>query len=524
VPDKILSILNRVAALYQLGRWEEMLVLLDMALEIQPGNAALFGNKGVVLQNLVRHPEALACFDAAIAINPHSANTWFNRGNSLKDLKCFQDALISYDQALAISPNDAEIHNNRGVSLQALKYLELALESFEKALALHFSYAQAHYNRGMVLQDLGRFEDALASFDLAIRLNPNYLEARNNRGLVLQDINRLEDALASFDAALAIKPDYPDGCWNKGLLLILLGQYREGWALYEWRWKTSSYLQARQFSAPLWLGQESLAGKTIFVYPEQGFGDFMQFCRYIQPLESRGAHVVLEVPRPLFGLVSSMGGNFTMVERGAESGVELIDVDFQCPIMSLPLAMQTEVDAIPASIPYLFAHDEKRVAWETRLGPKHKARIGLVWTGSASHKNDHNRSLGVDRLAPILALPLEFHCLQKELRPKDSETLESFPQIHQHLDALNDFSDTAALIAQMDLVISVDTSVAHLAGAMGKKTWILLPFMPDYRWMLNRSDSPWYPNATLFRQPESGHWERLIAKVADQLSLHYCPS
>jgi tetratricopeptide (TPR) repeat protein len=526
VQDQILLILNQAVELYQLGRWEQVLKLIHLALEIQPKNTFLWGNKGVVLQKLGRHPEAVSCFDAAIAINTHSdhlaahsANSWFNRGNSFKDLNAFQDALDSYDHALAITPNDAEIHNNRGVSLQGLKQLDLALMSFEKALSLDFGYAQAHYNRGMVFQDLGRFEEALASFDVAIRLNPTYLEAHNNRGLLLQDLNRFEEALISFEAALAIKPDYPDGCWNKALLLILLGQYREGWALYEWRWKTSSYPKARQFLAPLWLGQESLAGKTIFVYPEQGFGDFIQFCRYIHLLENMGAHVVLEVPRPLFGLISSMLGHFSMVEQGVVNEAELVDFDFQCPVMSLPLAIQTDVDTIPVPIPYLFTNDEKQSVWCNRLGPKTKKRIGLAWAGSASHKNDHNRSFSLALLAPMLEMPIEFHCLQKELRPMEAEVLQNLPQIHQHLDALKDFSDTAALIAQMDLVISVDTAVAHLAGAMGKETWILLPFMPDYRWMLDRSDCPWYPTVSLFRQTERGQWKSVIANIAEQLSL-----
>lgn len=270
-----------------------------------------------------------------------------------------------------------------------------------------------------------------------------------------------------------------------------------------------------EFSQPLWLGDQPIAGKTILIYPEQGMGDFMHFCRYVSLLEADAAKVILEVPSALISVISTLKGNFTLVEQGKP----LPDFDLHCPIMSLPLAFKTSLATIPAEIPYLYADSQKRQRWRDLLGHQTIPRVGLVWAGSIGHKQDYKRSIPVQELQALLSLPMEFHALQKELRNDDLFLLGKYPQVHLHHNELTDFSDTAALIAELDLVISVDTSVAHLAGAMAKPVWILLPFAPDYRWLLERNDNPWYPTATLFRQTASGDWNGVIAEVSAKLAL-----
>ena len=331
----------------------------------------------------------------------------------------------------------------------------------------------------------------------------------------LHDLNRLDEALAGFDRAIAIQPDYAEAYWNKSLLKILIGEYLEGWKLYEWRWKKEPQINSpRAYHQPLWLGDESIYHKTLLIYPEQGLGDYIQCIRYAALVEQLGAKVILEVPSRLLTLCSTLKGQPILIENGKP----LPSFDYHCPVMSLPLALKTTVETIPAQIPYLYADDQRKKRWNEKLGNKTVTRIGLVWSGSTTHKSDHKRSLLLNQLTSLLVLPFEFHSLQKEIREIDVKTLTDFPKIHQHQDDQRDFSDAAALIDEMDLVISVDTAVAHLSGAMGKKTFILLPYSPDYRWMLDRADSPWYPTATLFRQPSVGDWDSVISEIRQLLS------
>jgi hypothetical protein len=294
---------------------------------------------------------------------------------------------------------------------------------------------------------------------------------------------------------------------------LLRGEFAAGWALYEWRWKSQVLKQdaARRPSEPLWLGDAPVAGKTILVHPEQGFGDFIQFCRYVPQLEAMGARVILEVHAALMPVVATLATTATLVTKGRDA---LPPFDLHCPVLSLPHAFATTPETVPSTVPYLAADAEKIAAWESRLGEKIVPRIGLAWSGSPTHTNDHARSIPLALLEPLLALPIEFHSLQKEFRAADQAVLQGLAMLHTHAAQLADFSDTAALVATLDLVITVDTSVAHLAGAMGRPVWLLLPQIPDYRWMLERSDTPWYPTMRLFRQHKRGDWAGVIAEVA----------
>ena len=392
--------------------------------------------------------------------------------------------------------------------------LQEALDGYDKILSLRPDYAEVHLNRGNVLKDLQRYDEALDSYGRALALRPDYAEAYSDRGYALQDLRRYAEALANYDKAISIKPDYAEAQFNKSRLKLLLGQYTEGWSLYEWRWKVAkNKVYFKEFKQPLWLGDQPIAGKTILLHAEQGFGDVIQFVRYLQMVEALGAEILLGVHPLLVPLLHSLNGTFTL----ATKIIGLPPFDFHCPLMSLPLAFKTDIDSIPANIPYLAADPGRRSHWGERLGNKVRPRIGLVWSGTPRHSNDRNRSVALRSLAPLLRLNFEYHSLQKEVRAEDKSVLAEFTDILCHENELRDFADTAALVAEMDLIISVDTSVAHLAGALGKTVWILLPYAPDYRWMTERSDSPWYPTARLFRQGGVGDWNRVIEAVCAEL-------
>lgn len=488
----------------------------DKALAIRPDYAAAHNNRGSALKDLKRHDEALASYDQALAIRPDYAEAHNNRGSALRGLRRYDEALASYERALAIRPDYPEAHNNRGNALKDLKRHDEALASYDRALAIRPDYAVAHNNRGSALRGLKRHDEALASYDRALAIRPDYAEAYNHRGNALKDLKRLDEALASYDQALAIRPDYAEANWNKSLLLLLMGTYLEGWKLYEWRLKKDD-LKGKHyhFQKPSWRGQEDLRGKTILVYREQGLGDVIQFCRYLPLVAELAAELIVEVPKSLLGLVSSLNCPMTLVAKGET----LPEFAAYCPMISLPSVFKTTLETIPSPPPYLHAAPDKVRAWNAKLGERRIPRIGLAWSGSAKHRNDHNRSLGLEQLRDLLALPdIEWHSLQKEYRRIDLDYLNAHPELRQHQDELGDFSDTAALIECMDLVISVDTSVAHVAGAIGKPTWILLPHAPDYRWLLERSDSPWYPTAKLYRQPEFDDWKRVLTAVKNDLA------
>jgi hypothetical protein len=392
-----------------------------------------------------------------------------------------------------------------------------ALESLERALALRPDHADALNNRGNTLDALDRLEEALASFDQAVLLKPGYAEAWNNRGNTLRRLNRLSDALASADRAVALSPDYADAHWNRGLTLLLGGDLVPGWAEYEWRFTIPSLgHQPRPFThgSTRWRGEQDLAGKTILVYAEQGLGDTIQFCRYTSLLAARGARVVLEVQRPLRNLLAGLTG----VEDLLTVGEQLPAFDLYCPLLSLPMAFKTDISTIPAPHRYLAADSAGVQLWRGRLaGFRNESisrRVGLVWAGNPNLGQDRHRSIPLESLLCISRPGVQFCSLQKELRAGDREILAEHPEVLHFGDELGDFSDTAALIENLDLVISVDTAVAHLAGALGKPVWILHRVSPDFRWLLGREDSPWYPSARLFRQTRSGEW----ADVVDELS------
>jgi hypothetical protein len=388
-----------------------------------------------------------------------------------------------------------EAHSNRGNALRDLGRSREALASFEQALSIKPGNVGALNNRGIALRNLGRHAEALASYDQALSYEPDYVDALCNRGNILQHLRRYEEALDSYARALLVDPGHAPTHWNESQCRLLLGDFTRGWSKYEWRWKTEQATQIRNFAQPLWLGRESLAGKTILLHAEQGFGDTLQFCRYAALVSANGARVVLEVQPALKGLLGGLAGVDCIVARGEA----LPEFDFQCPLLSLPLAFNTMPDTIPAAAEYIQSDPALRNRWGGRLGKAQGPRIGLVWGGSGGLRNDQRRSLALAELADLDFGDAQLVCLQKEIDPRDQPALDRRGDIVFLGNELADFADTAALVDLMDLVITVDTAVAHLAGAMGKEVWILLPHAPTWRWLLERQDSPWYPSARLFR-------------------------
>jgi tetratricopeptide (TPR) repeat protein len=482
----------------------------------------LFFNIARIFDELKRYDEALTQYDKALSLKPDYAEAWLNKGVTLNDLKRYDEAIAHYDKALGLKPDYAEAWSNKGVTLNDLKRYDEAIAHYDKALGLKPDYAEVWFNKGVTLNDLKRYDEAIAHYDKALGLKPDYAEAWLNKGVTLNDLKRCDEAIAHYDKALGLKPDYAEASWNKSLSLLLRGDFENGLSLYESRWtseKVSKTIGKSLFDKPLWHGKESLQHKKILLYGEQGLGDFIQFCRYVKLVADLGAKVILEVPQPLTGLMQGLDGISQLVIKGEE----LPFFDYQCPLLSLPLAFKTNLDTIPNKSGYinLYNHTNKIIEWNARLGPKLKPRVGLVWSGNPHHKNDHNRSLLLRDILPFLPNQFEYISLQKEIREIDKLTLDSNSHILNFAGHLNDFLDTSALIDNLDLVISVDTSVAHLSGAFGKKTLLLLPYVPDWRWLLDRDDSPWYPSIKLYRQTFIGDWNSVLERVKLDLGSSY---
>jgi tetratricopeptide (TPR) repeat protein len=497
------------------SRFSEAIAVCGRIVEVEPGFAQAFSMRGAMLSALDRHGEALVDHDRALALDPNSAPVHLNRGVTLSGIERLAAAVTSYDRAIELHPDYAEAHSNRGNTLRVMGRFEEALSSYERAITAKPELAEAHNNRGSALQGVGRFEEALSSYDRAIALEPDFAEAHNNRGAVLRMLGRWRDAVKSVDRAIEIRPDYAEAHWHRSLLNLQIGDYRAGWQEYEWRWQVAGFAtdhfgrHGREYREGPWLGRESLHDKTILLYAEQGFGDIIQFCRYVPEVGKIAGQVVLQAPATLKALLASLDGRVSVVTKSDP----LPPFDAHCPLISLPLAFGTEIETIPASVPYLSVDPDKARAWRERLGDKHKLRIGLSWTPGVRSGERHEPAVTRETLAALLGQDAEFHSLQKPMRSADDEPLPAESGIADHRDLLADYGDIAALVGEMDLVIATDMPAAHLAGALGKPVWIVLPFAPDFRWLVDREDSPWYPTARLFVPSQFGHWDDVVDRV-----------
>lgn len=504
---------NTGLAFHQKGQLAQAQEAYNQALKLQANHFEALHLLGVIAAQTKNFPQALALIDEALAISAGSVAAWNNRGNTLRDMKRFQDAVESYEKALALKPDYAEAYYNRGNVLRDLGQYSAAVKSHDKAIALKAGYAEAHNSRGNALRDLLQAQAALQSYEKAISFKSNYAEAYHGRGAVLGELNQHAAAIQSYDAAIALDPDDAAARLGRSLELLKTGNFELGWMEYEWRWKDELKDVYRRFPRPRWTGTEPLKGKSILLHSEQGLGDTLQFCRYAKLASDFGAHVILEVQEPLMSVLARLEGVSHLVARGNAPP----SFDYHCPLLSLPLAFQTRLETIPAAGGYLTSPPGKTAQWQARLGERKKPRVGIVWSGNAAHKNDHNRSIPLADFSMSLPAGIQYVSLQKEVREVDQHTLNLHSGILDLGPEIKDFADTTALCELMDVVVTVDTSVAHLAGALGKSVWILLPFNPDWRWLIDRSDSPWYELARLYRQESPGGWADVFDRVRADL-------
>ena len=530
VPDQFdaLNLLGTVKA--QQGHIGEAHRLFAAAVKANPAAPQGLSNLGQALHALKRSKEALDYIDQARALAPNDVNILYQHANVLLSLDRPGEALAEFQAVLAQIPQHlpqhVEARINCGLAQAACGFSEQALADFDAALALAPGHPGASYNRGVALIKLGRYEEAVAANDAALAVEPGHLTAWLNRGKALAQLNRYDEALASYGEVLAVKKDHADAHFNQALALLTQGEYQRGFSDYESRWRRAGMAPQKSRGKPLWRGEYPLARKTVLLHAEQGLGDTIQFARYVPMLAAAGAKIVLEVQPELKTLMARLDGAPTVIARGEA----LPPFDVHCPLGSLPLALKTEPGTVPAAIPYLSASGAHLAKWSAQIGALRQPRIAIAWSGNSSHDNDRNRSIALARLAPLFPPPhppplarqggvgASFISIQRDVRPEDAAALAAETRVTHVGDELDDFADTAAVLALCDLVIAVDTAAVHLAGAMGRPVWVLVPFAPDWRWTLTGETTPWYPTARLFRQTALEDWDGVISRVGEALT------
>ncbi|MFM0235493.1 tetratricopeptide repeat protein [Paraburkholderia sediminicola] len=504
---------NRGLVAAALGHREEAMICYDQALQLQPDFADARNNFGVALQAQGSFEVAIEQYRLALAVNPSLVDAHLNLGTALNKLGHYDEALACYQNALAFDPQSAETHFNMGNAYNAQGDHAAAIASFERALALRGDYAEAHINLGSLIGKLGDYAGAESQYRRAVALKPNPTNLVCLGGS-LGAQGRLDEEEGFYRHALALDPNYADAHQNLAWLLLKRGDYKQGWAEFAKRWRKSDYEAVAVPGVAEWHG-EPLDGRRLLLVGEQGFGDHFQFLRFARVLEKLGATVDLCVREPLLPLVERIPG-----VHHAFSGSPHGQYDFWVPLMSVPSCVGTELSTIPADVPYMFADKAKVKTWRKRADAagKAKRKVGLVWSGSPTFGNDRYRSMALAALSPLSELDdVAWYALQKgAAHDQLADAPEAF-RTHDFTADLKSFDDTAALIMNLDLVIAVDTGVAHLAAALGKPVWVLLPANSDWRWLEERSDSPWYPAMKLFRQTRLGDWAPVVERVSEEL-------
>ncbi|MEG4208026.1 tetratricopeptide repeat protein [Microcoleus sp. Pol7_A1] len=497
---------NLAVTLHQTGDLAEAATYYQRAIEIDPNCAQAQNNLGILLQDKGNIADAVSCFQKAIALNPIYVKALNNLGATLQKQGELPSAIACFHQALSVNSNYVPVLVNLGVALQAKCQLAEAERLYERAIEAEPNNPKGHYHLGTLCLGAGKIEQAISSLEQAISLDPSYVEAFTNLGSVVEQLGDANRAIACYKKALEIEANCIKAHFNLSLVLLLTGDLPRGLAEYEWRWQTeqAKKLPRLNFDQPVWDGS-ALNGQTILLRSEQGLGDAIQFVRYAAIVQQKGGKVIISCYQELKRLFKHIPG----IEQVVVRMDELADFQVQAPLMSLPHLLGTNLENIPANVPYLAAPPN----WQFSLNSDRNFKVGIVWAGSSEHLKDFQRSSDLSYFLQLLNIAgVSFYSLQKEVSAGDRTLLTQIPVIDLS-DNLNDFSDTAAVISQLDLVISVDTAVAHLAGALGKPVWILLCFMPDWRWMLEREDSPWYPTARLFRQQTPGDWVGVCDRV-----------
>jgi Flp pilus assembly protein TadD len=497
---------------HRAGRFSEAEKIYREVLAGQPRNTDALHLLGVLLGQGGQPELAVDYIGRAIALRPDVADYHANLGEFLRALGQLDQSAASFRRAIAIKEDHAWFHNGLGVALAEARRIDDAIAEFRHAVELKGDDAEARNNLAGALLDAGRPVESMAEAGTAIGLEPRMHQAYNHLGRACADQGQFREAIHAYSQAISLKPNYAKAHANLALVYLLLGDYPRGWAEYEWRTQVPGIVGRRRFDRPRWNGQD-LSGRTILLYPEQGFGDMIQFARFIPQLTAGGARVILEAP-------AELARTFRGVAQIAPEGQPPPPYDVHCPLLSLGAALGVTAQTIPASIPYLTAEPEWVAAWANRFDPNdRRLRVGLVWAGRRTHSNERNRSMTLAQLAGLGSVAeVAFYSLQKGDGATEAASPPAGLKLIDWTSELKDFADTAGLMANLDLIVSVDTSAAHLAGALGKKVWLMLPCVPDWRWGLEREDSPWYPTVRLFRQKSAGQWGEVLDRVRAELA------
>jgi tetratricopeptide (TPR) repeat protein len=503
--------------LKQAGQLEEALSVLDKAIQLEPDDAELWKALGGVLATLNRSAEAVLSFQHVLKLKPQHWEAAYLCGLSLQQMERFNEALAYFDLGLQRQPDHASILFARARTLRALKRYEDALADYRRLHLMAPDDPTVCNNIGDALLALERYQEALEWFERALALRPDFPEVLAHKGLALLQLGRFDEAITAYAGVTALNPGDARSAWQLAHLHLQTGNYRDGWAEREARWKVADFSpDYPKFPQPKWLGKQPIEGRTILICADEGHGDTIQFARYLPMVAAAGARLVLVVQDSLRPLLSALPGVAECLPYGTS---EFPPFDFHCPMMSLPLAFGTTLRTIPPAS-YLPPLPVERVeAWNRRLGAHQRLRVGLAWSGNPNQGNDRNRSMPFRTLLPLLGCEATFVNLQKDVRPQDKALLETRPDIVDFTADLTDFGETAALISNLDLVITVCTSVAHLAATLGRETWVMLPYIGDWRWLTGHDDSPWYPSVRLFRQDNSRNYAGVIERVRDELKI-----
>jgi tetratricopeptide (TPR) repeat protein len=498
------------------GLVEESIASFRRAIQLKPDFPEAYFNLGNALCEKGNFGEAIGVLGKAIQFRPEYAAAHNNLGHALREARQPAQAIEACKEALRLKPDLAEAYNNLGNALSDIGQVDEAIAAYRRALALDPQFVQAHSNIGSMLREKGRLDEAITAYREALSIRPDLAEVQCNLGVTLADMGKFDEAMVAYDRAVRIQPDHAGAHWNRAATLLLRGDFALGLRDHEWRWQWRDFPSPRRaFQQPQWDGAP-LNGRTILIYTEQGFGDAIQFVRYVPMVHAGGGRVILECQSELMRIFAGVEGVEHLIARG--DPIPAFDV--HCPLMSLPFAFKTSLETIPNEISYLSPMTADCEHWRKELGPADgRLRVGLAWAGNPQFKGDRTRSLKLEELAPLSDIEgVTFFSLQKGKAAEQANNPSKGMELVNLASKLNDFDDTAAAMSLMDLIITTDTSTAHLAGALGCPVLLILQFVPDWRWLLNRQDSPWYPTMRLFRQERRGDWETPIREVAAELS------
>ena len=508
-------------ALKSQGRFDEAIAHYKQAIYLKPELVEAYYNLANVLKEQERYAEAIENYTQAVRLKPDFFQAYYNLGNVLRCNEQFSEAIDNYKQAVRFKGDYPAAFNNLAMTLKDVGRIGEAIENYREAIRLKHNYPEAYNNLGIALKDQGHLDEAIESYTQAVSLRPDYAEAHNNMGIALHANGEHDRALECCERAIQLVPGYAQAHWNSSLILLLKGRFTEGWEEYRWRRRTNLAASAypHAFDKPRWEGKP-FAGKRLLVHYEQGLGDNLQFVRYLPMVKQLGGTVIFETPRSMYGLLRAFDGIDELVEASPERPPD-VEFDSYTSLMDLPGIFGTTLETIPVDVPYIHADSAKVERWRGRLSVP-RFRVGIVWGGRPTGPNEvlslQYRSCGLEHFAALADVDgVALYGLQKG--PPAAQVDELSDQIivgnlGEHFD---DFADTAAAVENLDLVISIDTSVAHLAGAMGKPVWVLLKSDADWRWLLEREDSPWYPTMRLFRQRRRGDWNKVLSRVAGEL-------